>query len=290
MTGAPRNLHGFVMPWRHHNEEFQALVKNDTWTLVPPSPNLNIVGNKWIFRIKRGADGSIQRYKARLVTKGYHQHPSVDFFETFSLVAKSSTIRVVLGVAISKQWAIRQLDFNNAFLNGRLDEEVYMTQSPGYVDESKSDYICRLNKAIYGLKQAPRAWNTTVKCALLRCGFVNSRSDTSLFIFRRGKYVLLLLVYVADVILTRNDEQLITELINHFDSQFALKDLGRLNYFLGIQLHYLETGILLNQSKYVDDLLFKVEMSNTNAAPTPSVQGKHLSITDGQPMTNLLLY
>lgn len=165
-----------------------------------------------------------------------------------------------------------------------------MTQPPGYVDESKSDYVCRLNKAIYGLKQAPRAWNTTLKCALLRCRFVNSRSDTSLFIFKRGKFVLLLLVYVVDVILTRNDEQLITQLINHFDSQFALKDLGRLNYFLGIQLHYLEIGILLNQSKYVDDLLFKVEMSNTNAALTPSVQGKHLSITDGQHMMNLLLY
>lgn len=158
-------------------------MRNRTWVLVPPTPSLNVVGNKWIFRIKRNSDGTIQRYKARLVAKGFHQHPGVDFFETFSPVVKASTIRVVLSLAVSKGWSLRQLDFNNAFLNGTLDEDVYMQQPPGYIDQSRPTHICKLQKAIYGLKQAPRAWNTTLKSVLPSWGFINSRSDSSLFIF-----------------------------------------------------------------------------------------------------------
>lgn len=138
-------------------------MKNDTWHLVPPSPSYNVVGNKWIYRIKRNSDKSIQRYKARLVAKGFHQSQGVDFFETFNPVVKDSTIRVVLSIAITKGWKLRQLDFTNAFLNGKLDEVVYMTQPPGYVDQRFPGYVCKLNKAIYGLKQAPRAWNNTLK-------------------------------------------------------------------------------------------------------------------------------
>lgn len=144
------------------DSEFTALISNQTWELVPPSPNLNIVSNKWIFRLKKNTDGSMQRYKARLVAKGFHQHPGVDFFETFSPVAKTSTIRVILSVTVSQGWMLRQLDFKNAFLNGTLIEEVYMSQPPGYVDVDRPTYVCKLNKVIYGLKQAPRAWNTTL--------------------------------------------------------------------------------------------------------------------------------
>lgn len=170
----------------------------------------------------------------------------MDFFETFSPVVKASTIRVILSIAISKQWAIRHLDFNNAFFSGTLEEEVYIHQSPGCVDQSHPDYVCRLNMAIYGLKQAPRAWNNTFKRALLSCKFMNSRSDTSLFIFKNGHSVVLLLVYVDDVILTGNDTVLMSKLVSHLDTQFALKNLGKLSYFLGIQLHYLESRVLLN--------------------------------------------
>lgn len=162
--------------------EYDALLRNKTWCLVPPSPKMNVVGNKWIFRIKRNADGSIQRYKARLVVKGFHHCPSIDFFETFSPVAKATTIRIILSHAVSKKWPLRQLDFNNAFLNGHLDEEVYMSQPPRYVNSQFPNYVCRLNKAIYGLKQAPRAWNNTLKTVLLGWGFVVSKSDSSLFI------------------------------------------------------------------------------------------------------------
>lgn len=134
------------------DSEYSALMKNQTWVLVPPFPTFNVVRNKWIFRIKRNVDGTVQRYKARLFAKGFHQYPGVGFFETFNPVVKASTIRVVISIAVSKGRSLRQLDFNNAFLNGILDEDVYMKQSPGYTDPCHPTYACQLKKAIYGLK------------------------------------------------------------------------------------------------------------------------------------------
>ena len=165
----------------------------------------------------------------------------MNFFETFSPVVKASTIHVVLSVVLAQNWSLRQLDFNNEFLNGKLDETVYTTQPLEYVNSSFPDYICKLNKAIYGLKQAPKAWNATLSQALLKWGFVNSHSDSSLFMFRQQTSVILLLVYVDDVILTGNNNSLIQDLITSLDKQFALKDFGCLCYFFGFQINYLDS-------------------------------------------------
>ena len=137
--------------------EYDALVQNGTWELVPPAPSQNIVGCKWIFRIKRNSDGTIDRYKARLVAKGFHQRPGVDYIETFSPVVKPTTVRVVLSLVVSRGWPLRQLDVNNAFLQGHLSKNVFMQQPQGFVDQDRPSYVCKLQKEIYGLKQAPRA-------------------------------------------------------------------------------------------------------------------------------------
>ena len=138
-------------------EEFTALLRNSTWTLVEPEPSQNVVGCKWIFRIKRNPDGTIARYKARLVAKGFHQRLGVDFNDTFSLEVKPTTIQIVLHLAVTKGWSLRQLDVNNAFLQGTLIENVYMQQPPGFVHSQFPNHVCKLRKAIYGLHQAPRA-------------------------------------------------------------------------------------------------------------------------------------
>ncbi|XP_057506617.1 LEAF RUST 10 DISEASE-RESISTANCE LOCUS RECEPTOR-LIKE PROTEIN KINASE-like 2.5 [Actinidia eriantha] len=149
------------------SEEFNALLRNGTWDLVPPDPSQNIVGCKWVFRIKQKPDGTIDRYKARLVAKGFHQRPGLDYHHTFSQVAKSTTVRVLLSLAVFRGWSLRQMDVNNAFLQGSLDEEVFMSQPPGFVDTNLPKYVCKLNKAIYGLKQAPRAWYNELRRFLL---------------------------------------------------------------------------------------------------------------------------
>jgi histone deacetylase 1/2 len=144
-------------------EEFQALQNNKTWSLVPFNPRFNVVGNKWVFKTKFNSDGSFQRYKARLVAKGFHQRPGIDFKETFSPVVKPSTIRVVLSIDVSKNWCVKQMDINNAFLNGKLIEDVYMSQPEGFVDSAKPHHVCKLTKSLYGLRQAPRAWFDKLK-------------------------------------------------------------------------------------------------------------------------------
>ena len=154
--------------WREAmSTELTALMKHGTWDLVLPPSNCTPVGCKWVFLVKRHTDGSVDIFKARLVAKGYDQCPGIDYKETFSLVVKPATIRIVLSIAVMKGWDLRQIDVNNAFLNGALTETVFMAQPPGFKDLSKPNHVCRLKKAIYGLKQAPRAWYTTLKNVIL---------------------------------------------------------------------------------------------------------------------------
>jgi hypothetical protein len=136
------------------HEEFQTLIKNKTWHLIPPRPGLNIIDCKWIFKLKHKVDGSINRYKARLVAKGFKQQYGVDYDNTFSSVVKPTTIRLLLSLAISRGWSLRQIDIQNAFLHGHLEEAVYMKQPPGFVYSAHLTYICKLDKSLYGLKQA----------------------------------------------------------------------------------------------------------------------------------------
>jgi hypothetical protein len=222
--------------WIHAmNLEYQALISNQTWSLCPRPSNHNVIRNKWVFKVKQKADGSVDRYKARLVAKGFDQLGGIDYYETFSPVIKPTTIRLVLALAVQFDWPIHQLDVSNAFLHGVLDEEVYMEQPQGFVHSSYPDYVCRLHKSIYGLKQAPRAWFTRLSQALLDIGFTGSQLDPSLFTYHTTHVHICLLVYVDDIILTGNHKDTISCILSKLKSEFALKDLGALNYFLGIQ-------------------------------------------------------
>lgn len=200
--------------------EFNSIVANRTFSLVPPSPHQNPVSCRWIFTIKYNPDGSVRRYKARLVARGYTQLPGIDYTETFSPVIKTTTIRLVLDIAVSRSWSIKQLDVNNAFLQGTLTEEVYTVQPPGFVDADLPNHVCRLHKALYGLKQAPRAWYRELSNFLIQYGFINSVADTSLFILRRGSSLVYMLIYVDDILITGNDPALLQQILDSLATRF----------------------------------------------------------------------
>jgi hypothetical protein len=205
-------------------------------------------------------------------------------------VIKPSTIRVILTLAVHFSWDIRQLDVSNAFLQGTLIEEVYMEQPRGFVNKSHPDFVCRLHKALYGLKQAPRAWFTRFSTFLLDIGFTASLVDTSLFIFCSGKIQLYLLVYVDDIILTGSHPAAISALICRLQAEFPLKDLGPLHFFLGIQVTRSPQGIHLCQTKYINDLLNKTNMSGAKPANSPCPSGSKLSRHNGSPIPDPTTY
>ncbi|GJV63768.1 ribonuclease H-like domain-containing protein [Tanacetum coccineum] len=190
-------------------DEYHALIKNKTWTLVPKPPNTNIMYCMWLFRHKYLAYGTLSRYKAHLVTNDNTQLEGVDVDETFSPVVKPDTIRTVLGLATSRHWLIHQLDVKNAFLHGDLSETIYMHQPLGFQNYVHPDYVCLLQRSLYGLKQAPRAWFQRFASYNTRVGFSHSRCDSSLFIYRQGTDTAYLILYVDDIVLTASSEILL---------------------------------------------------------------------------------
>ncbi|XP_073363714.1 uncharacterized protein [Aegilops tauschii subsp. strangulata] len=261
-------------------EEYHALMHNETWTLVPPPPRVNIIDSKWVFKVKRHADGSIERYKARLVSKGFKQHQGLDYEDTFSPVVKPTTIRLLLSLQVSRGWSLRQLDVQNAFLHGLLEEEVYMRQPPGFIDHAQPHHLCRLTKALYGLKQAPRAWHARLASALRTHGFVPSTADSLLFLFQRPSVTVYLLVYVDDIILVSSSATAANSLVTALGRDFAVKDLGRLHFFLGIEVAHQSRGSLaLTQKKYSLDLLRRAGMLKCKPSPTPMSSSDKLSAT-----------
>ena len=236
-------------------DEIDALERNNTWSLVPLPPNRSAIGCKWVFQIKENSDGCINKYKARLVTQGFNQKFGFDFHETFSPVVKPVTIRIILTLGLTSKWPLLQLDVNNAFLNGFLEEEVYMVQPPGFESSDRS-LVCKLKRALYGLKQAPRAWFERLKSTILQFGFTGSKCDPFLFTYSTTSSTVYILVYVDDIIITGSSPSLLKQLVDQLNGTFAPKQLGVLNYFLGIKVHFLPNGsLLMTQSKYIRDLL-----------------------------------
>ncbi|XP_021766649.1 uncharacterized protein LOC110731122 [Chenopodium quinoa] len=230
------------------SDEFNALIDNKTWELVPKPSNVNIIRSMWIFRHKYKSDGSFEQYKARLVGNGNTQQQGVDCDETFSPVVKPTTIRTVLSLAVSKSWPIHQMDVKNAFLHSHLNETVYMHQPMGFRDRHFPDHVCLLKKSLYGLKQAPKAWYERFADFVATIGFSHSKSDHSLFIFNNGTNIAYILLYVDDIILITSSDHLLKSIMTRLASEFAMKALGPLSYFLGIAVTRHTSGLFLSQS------------------------------------------
>jgi hypothetical protein len=169
-------------------------------------------------------------YMVRLVAKGFKQRYGIDYEDTFSHVVKDATIRVVLSLAVSQGWSLRQLDVHNVFLHVVLEEEIYMKQPLGYEDKAAPYHVCRLDKAIYGLKQIPSVWYSRLSTKLQQLGFTPSKRDTSLFFVRNKDVTIFILVYVDDIIVASSSHVATMSLLKNLENEFALKDLGDLHF------------------------------------------------------------
>jgi hypothetical protein len=211
----------------------------------------------------------VDHYKARLVAKGFKQRLGIDYDDTFSPVVKTATIRLILSLTASQRWNLHQLDVQNVFLHAILEEEVYMKQSSDFVSKEFPSYHCKLDKVLYGLKQAPRAWYSRLSDKLQSLGFFPSKADVSLFYYQKGSVIIFLLIYVDDIIVAISSSSATVDLLHNFQCDFALKDLGPLHYFLGIEVSHVKEGIYLSQRKYTVDVLQRAGMLSCKPSSTP---------------------
>lgn len=204
-------------------EEYDALMVNNTWTLTDLPTNRKAIDSKWIFKIKRDADGNVSRYKARLVVKGCAQRKGIDFEETFSPVVRYSSIRYLIALAAKFNLEIEQMDAVTAFLQSELDDEVYIVQPKSFRQGNK---VCRLNKAIYGLKQASRQWNLKLDAAIKEIGLQQSKVDPCIYHRVLSEKMVFLAVYVDDIMIFSNDVKMKEQVKIHLQKRFRMKDLG----------------------------------------------------------------
>jgi hypothetical protein len=239
--------------------------------------------------IKFKSDGNVDRYKARLVAKGYNQVEGLDFFYTFSPVAKLTTVRLLLALSSINNWHLHQLDVNNAFLHGELQEDVYMEILDG-VHCDNPNQVCKLQKSLYGLKQESRKWNERLTSLLLREGYEQSTADYSLFTLTKDANFTALLVYVDDIILAGNDLMEFQRIKHILDSNFKIKDLGVLKYFLGLEIAHSKLGITISQRKYCLDLLKESGLLGSKPAITPLDPSAKLHQDESKPYEDISSY
>ena len=256
--------------WRDAvNNEVKAMEDNHTWNEAELPKGKKAVTSRWIFTIKYKSNGEIERYKARLVARGFTQTYGEDYLDTFAPVAKLHTIRVVLSLAVNLEWELWQMDVKNAFLQGELEDEVYMRPPPGLEDTIESGKVFKLNKAIYGLKQSPRAWYHKLSNTLMERGFKRSEADHTLFTITSQEGIVVILVYVDDIIISGNDKVGIQDTKSFLKSVFDIKDLGELKYFLGIEVCRSKEGLFISQRKYTLDLLNEVGKLGSRPVASP---------------------
>jgi hypothetical protein len=214
----------------------------------------------WVFTHKLHANGAFDHYKARWVLRGFTQCTEVDYDETFSPVVKSATVRMMLTTGVSRDWPIQQLDVKNAFLHGTLSKTVFCCWPMGFTDPAHPDLVYHLRKFLYGLKQALWAWYSQFTTYLTTLGFIEAKSDTSLFIFHHSPNTVYLLLYVDDIILIVSSTELLCCTISILQREYTMKDLGLLHHFLSNPIEHRPDGLFLHQHNYMLDIFKRAVM------------------------------
>ncbi|KAI3676809.1 hypothetical protein L1987_86422 [Smallanthus sonchifolius] len=250
-------------------EELLQFKRQDVWKLVDLPPGQTAIGTRWVFRNKQDERGIVVKNKARLVAQGYTQEEGIDYDEVFAPVSRLEAIRIFLAYAASKNFMIYQMDVKSAFLYGKIGEEVYVKQPPGFVDPAHPNKVLKLDKALYGLHQGPRAWYETLSGYLLSNNFRKGAIDQTLFIKDEGGEILLVQIYVDDNIFGSTRKKLCKDFEVLMHSKFEMSSMGELNFFLGLQVKQVPNGIFISQSKDVKSILERFKMADCSAARTP---------------------
>jgi hypothetical protein len=218
------------------HEELNNFKRNQVWELVERPKGHDVIGTKWVFHNKQYQDGIVVRNKARLMAQGYTQVEGLDFGETYASVARLEAIRILFAYACVHNIKLYQMDMKSVFLNGYINELVYVEQPPGFEDKKKSNHVYKLRKALYGLKQAPRAWYERLRDFLLSKGFIMGKVNTTLFIKKIGKDLFVLQIYVDDIIFGSTNQDFCEEFEKMMVNEFEMSMIGELSYFLGLQI------------------------------------------------------
>lgn len=264
------------------NEEIVSLIANHTWDAVPLPPGKKAIGCGWVFKVKHNADGSIERYKARLVAKGYSQRPGFDYTEVFAPTSRPAALRLVLALSAVEDLELHSVDISSAFLQGDLDEEIYMQQPEGFA-QGPPGTVLRLGRPIYGLKQAGRMWNRKLHKVLTSMGFRRLDSDRSVYIYSKDEIRIIIPVHVDDLTLASKSQAAIDQTVADLSKHFKLRNLGPTRFLLGIEItrNRPERTIHLSQHQYIVDMLERYGMDSCNSVLTPMEHGLRLSKKQG---------
>jgi hypothetical protein len=255
--------------WQHWKEaisaEYQALIENGTWELVPRPKDAPVVGSRWVFTIKYDKDGNLSRYKARFVCKGFTQTEGIDYFDTYSPVVHITSLRMILALACKNDWDLISMDIKTAFLNAPVDETIYVQQPHGFVAKGKENYVLRLLRSLYGLKQAPRNFNIHLTATLEALGFQSCPADPCVFFhYSKDGKVCLVSVYVDDLVLTGNDIPFRDHVRRSLKESYALNDFGELDFILGMTIvrdRRLQS-LRMHHGPYIKNLLTLFDISD----------------------------
>ncbi|GJS72549.1 retrovirus-related pol polyprotein from transposon TNT 1-94 [Tanacetum coccineum] len=250
-------------------EELNKFTANDVWELVPNPKSMTVIGTKWVFRNKLDENGVVSRNKARLVAQGYNQQEGIDYDKTYAHVARLESIRILLAYACALDFKLFQMNVKSAFLNGFINEEVYVEQAPGFIDFAKLNHVYKLKKALCGVKKDPKAWYDILKAFLFKHDYHMGMVDNTLFTKKKSSNLIIVQIYVDDIIFGSTSQELCDDFAKIMHDEFEMSMMGELNFFLGLEIKQLEDGIFFNQSKNIKEMLKKFGFEDSNPMKTP---------------------